>query len=269
MPELPEVETVRKAMELHLVGRRIDSVWCSGKRMREPLPRKRLGDLVGRCFVGAERRAKYLLLALDTDVTLLVHLGMTGNLVFRAEQRLHDHVKLGLDSGPPLVLSDPRRFGMMLVLHPRELATCRYLSNLGVEPLEGYFGGDYLHTHCRGRRRPIKSLLLDGRVVVGVGNIYASEALFRAGIRPTTRCHRLSRARCSLLAETIKEVLAEAVAQGGTTISDYLGSGSGGRFQQRLAVYGRAGDQCVVCEQPVRTVILAGRTSFYCSSCQK
>ena len=269
MPELPEVETVRRAMEVHLVGRRIESVWCSGKRLREPLPRRRLGRLVGRRFAAAERRAKYLLLPLDREATLVIHLGMTGNLLFRGDRQPHDHVAFELDRGPPLVFADPRRFGMLLALGPRQLERCRYLDELGLEPLEGELDGDFLYGHCRGRTRPVKSLLLDSRVVAGVGNIYASEALFRAGIRPSTRCHRLSRRRCALLAEKIVEVLSEAVAQGGTTISDYLGSGAGGRFQQRLAVYGRAGDNCLVCERPVRSVTLSGRSSFYCPSCQK
>ena len=269
MPELPEVETVRRAMEVHLVGRRIESVWCSGKRLREPLPRRRLERLVGRRFAAAERRAKYLLLPLDREATLVVHLGMTGNLLFRGDRQPHDHVAFGLDRGPPLVFADPRRFGMLLALGPRELERCRYLDELGIEPLGGGLDGEFLHGHCRGRTRQVKSLLLDSRVVAGIGNIYASEALFRAGIRPSTRCHRLSRRRCSLLAEKIVEVLSEAVAQGGTTISDYLGSGAGGRFQQRLAVYGRAGDDCLVCDGPVRSVTLAGRSSFYCPSCQK
>ena len=175
----------------------------------------------------AERRAKYLLLPLDREATLVIHLGMTGNLLFRGDRQPHDHVAFELDRGPPLVFADPRRFGMLLALGPRQLERCRYLDELGLEPLEGELDGDFLYGHCRGRTRPVKSLLLDSRVVAGVGNIYASEALFRAGIRPSTRCHRLSRRRCALLAEKIVEVLSEAVAQGGTTISDYLGSGAG------------------------------------------
>ena len=269
MPELPEVETVRTAMDCHLVGRTILSVQSSSKRLREPLPRKRLSKLAGSRFVAAKRRAKFLLLQLDNEMVLVVHLGMTGNLLFRNERQTHDHVVFNLDDGPPLVFSDPRRFGMMLALLPHELEKCQYLRKLGVEPLEGDFDGDHLYTYCRGRTRPIKSLLLDSRIVVGVGNIYASEALFRARIRPTTRCKRLSRIRCSVLAEKTIEVLTDAISEGGTTISDYLGSATGGRFQQHLAVYGRTGEECFLCKQPIRKITLAGRSSFYCSNCQK
>ena len=255
-------------MACHLVGRSICEVWTSGKRLREPLPRRRLQQLVGDRFVAAERRAKFLLLRLCSKKTLVVHLGMTGNLVFRSDRQLHDHVVFRLDADPPLVFADARRFGLVLLLMPREVERCAYLNRLGVEPLDGDFDGSYLHSHCRGRKRQIKSLLLDSRVVVGVGNIYASEALFRAGVRPTTRSLRLSSRRCDLLAEKIIEVLREAVAQGGTTISDYLGSGAGGRFQQHLAVYGRTGENCLVCDAAVKNVTLAGRSSFYCPTCQ-
>ena len=271
MPELPEVETVRRAMERHLIGRRITDVWTSGKRLREPQPRALLRSLVGQRFEEARRRAKYLLLGVDSGRVLLVHLGMTGNLVFRADRQKHDHLIIGLDSlsSPPLVFADARRFGMLLVLNRAELANSPYLRHLGVEPLSRDFDADYLHGCCRGRKRPIKNVLLDGRVVVGIGNIYASEALFGAGIRPTARAGRLSRARLETLTREIKNVLRRALRRGGTTISDYLGSGEGGRFQQELAVYGRADESCVVCERPVKSVVLAGRSSFYCPSCQK
>ena len=267
MPELPEVETVRRAMERHLLGEHVRAVWTSRKRLRQPLPRARLAALVGERFVKATRRAKYLLLELESEQTLLVHLGMTGNLLFREGGQAHDHVVLNLDHGT-LVFADPRRFGMVLVLRPRELERCRYLLGLGPEPLSLDFNPDYLWSACRGRARPVKNLLLDARVVAGIGNIYASEALFRAGIRPTTRAHRLSRNRVARLTDEIKAVLRRAVCKGGTTVNDYLGTGSGGRFQQELAVYGRAGDNCLVCDGPVRNVVLAGRSTFYCSTCQ-
>ena len=268
VPELPEVETVRSAMECHLLGHRISAAWTSRKRLREPLPRARLESLSGDHFTRATRRAKYLLLELESKRTLLVHLGMSGNLLFRDRPELHDHVVFTLDSSSRLVYSDPRRFGMVLVLEPEELETCRYLSDLGPEPLTSAFDTDYLWSVCRTRARPIKNVLLDGRVVAGIGNIYASEALFGAGIRPAIRANRLSKKRVAELVEQIKRVLRRAIRQGGTTVSDYLGSGSGGRFQQQLAVYGRAGEGCIVCDKPVRNVVLAGRSSFYCPTCQ-
>jgi len=291
MPELPEVETVRAAMERHLEGRAIAAVWTSGKRLRVPVPRKRLRSLVGDRFAGSRRRAKFLLLDLESGRSLLVHLGMTGNLVFRRERGKHDHLRIDLvpTQGPPgrcagdvspalgetpivnpsLVFTDPRRFGLLGVLEPREEATCQHLRALGVEPLEPEFDAEYLYDRCRGRSRPIKNLLLDGRILVGVGNIYASESLYRAGIRPTTRAHRLSRERVARLVQEIKGVLRESIELGGTTISDYLGSGDGGHFQQELAVYGRADKSCIACDAPVKSIVQAGRSSFYCPACQK
>lgn len=269
MPELPEVETVRRAMERHLTDKRIVDVTTSGKRLREPVPRNRLRSLRDARFTAARRRAKYLLLDLDTSHTLLVHLGMSGNLLFREGGEKHDHAVFILDHGPPLVYADPRRFGMILALTPEERAACSYLNRLGVEPLDAAFDAAYLREHCRGRNRPIKTLIMDSRVVVGVGNIYASEALFRAGIRPTTPAGRLGGQRLERLVRQIKEVLRSAIRQGGTTISDYQGAGAGGRFQQHLSVYGRAGENCLVCDRPVENLVLAGRSTYYCRRCQK
>ncbi len=269
MPELPEVETVRAAMSLHLLGRTIHAVEISGKPLRQPLPEDRLAELLGRRFVDARRRAKYLLLDLDDCSSLLIHLGMSGNLLFREGGELHDHAVFHLDHGPALVFNDPRRFGLLLVLKKGDKATCPYLSDLGVEPLESAFDADYLYSHCRTRTRPVKNLIMDSKIVVGVGNIYASEALFRAGIRPAVQSKRLSRKRIAVLVEEIKQVLAAAIEAGGTTVNSYMGSGHGGRFQQKLAVYGRADESCIVCDQPIRNRVLAGRSSFYCSHCQK
>lgn len=268
MPELPEVETVRRAMQRHLLGRRITSVRTSAKRLRQPLPTARLRRLTGDLFTGARRRAKYLLLDLESGRILLVHLGMTGNLIFRPPGEKHDHVILELDQGPPLVFSDPRRFGLVLVLDPGEETACPYLSQLGPEPLEAGFDAAYLAAQCQRRRRPIKTLLMDNQVVVGVGNIYASESLFRAGIHPLTPADQLPSDQLKALVREIKGILRESIRRGGTTISDYLGSGQGGRFQQRLAVYGRAGENCLVCERPVESTVLGGRSTFYCSHCQ-
>lgn len=273
MPELPEVETVCRAMAAHLVGRRVTHAWTDGLRLREPLSRAAVRSLVGERIDDARRRAKFLLFALSSGRTLLVHLGMTGNLVFRsgdnAEPTAHDHVLLEFDAGPPLVYADPRRFGLFQVLTPRRLATSKWLARLGVEPLSEAFDTDFLLDACHGRSRPIKSLLLDGHVVVGVGNIYASEALFGARIRPTTPAGRISRPRMGRLVDEIKSVLQRSIDRGGTTISDYLGSGDGGYFQQELSVYGREGEGCVVCDKPLKNIVLSGRSTFYCTTCQR
>lgn len=259
-------------MATHLVGRRVTGAWTDGLRLREPVSRASVRSLVGERFEGARRRAKFLLFPLSSGRTLLVHLGMTGNLVFRsgenAEPTAHDHVLLDLDHGPPLVYADPRRFGLFQVLTAARLTRSRWLRNLGVEPLTDDFDADFLLDACRSRSRPIKSLLLDGHIVGGVGNIYASEALFGARIRPTTPSGRISRPRMQRLVAEIKAVLQRAIDCGGTTINDYLGSGDGGRFQQELAVYGRAGEGCIVCDKPITNKVLSGRSTFYCTTCQ-
>lgn len=269
MPELPEVETVRRAMAMHLTGKRIENVRSSGLPLRATPSRSRLLSLRGCRFTGARRRAKFLLLDLSDGRVLLVHLGMTGNLLFREETRLHDHIVFELDDGPPLVYADPRRFGTVMVLNGSELSDCAHLSQLGVEPLGEQFDADYLLRQCRGRVRPIKNLIMDARIVAGVGNIYASEALHRARIRPSTPAGRIGRHRLQRLVEAIRNVLNESIQAGGTTISDYQGHGGGGRFQQNLAVYGRAGANCLVCERPIESEVLAGRTTYFCRRCQR
>ena len=268
MPELPEVETVRRAMECHLLGRPIARVRVSAKRLREPLPRAALRSLVGDCFAGARRRAKFLLLDLQAGRTLLVHLGMSGNLLLRPWGTKHDHVGFELADGGALVFNDPRRFGLVRVLSEDEERTCRYLQNLGPEPLSRAFNARYLQAQCQRRKSPIKNLIMDQRTVVGVGNIYASEALFRARIHPATPAAALDPPHLARLAQEIKKVLRVAIDQGGTTISDYRGAGEGGRFQQRLYVYGRRGEDCRVCDAPVESFYLGGRNTFYCPSCQ-
>lgn len=255
------------------MGRRIVGAWTDGLRLREPLSRRAVQSLVGERVEAARRRAKFLLFPLTSGRTWLVHLGMTGNLVFRAgetaEPSPHDHVVLDVDEGPPLVYADPRRFGLFQVLTPASLARSRWLRHLGVEPLSDDFDADMMLVACKGRSRPIKSLLLDGRIVVGVGNIYASESLFGARIRPTTPAGRIARPRMERLVAEIKRVLQHSIDRGGTTINDYLGSGDGGLFQQELAVYGKADEGCIVCDRPIKSIVLAGRSTFYCTTCQR
>jgi formamidopyrimidine-DNA glycosylase len=269
MPELPEVETVRRAMEAHVVGRRVEKVWCSNLRLREPLSRRRLAAVEGRQILSCERRAKYLLLHLEGARTLLVHLGMSGNLLVTEERRKHDHVIFYLDDGPPLVYHDPRRFGIVLSLTAKQLTACSWLQGLGVEPLSADFDIDLLAEACKGRQRPIKSLLLDGHVVVGVGNIYASETLFVAAIRPTTAAGRISRGRLARLVDAVRSTLQRAIDHGGTTIRDYAGAGTGGYFQRQLSVYGREGEPCDTCNSRIKSIVQSGRSTFYCPRCQR
>jgi formamidopyrimidine-DNA glycosylase len=271
MPELPEVETTRRGIAPSLEGRRIARVVVRERRLRWPVPRGLEKRLEGRRVTGVRRRAKYLLI--DTDGgTLIAHLGMSGSLRVLgrdAPPLAHDHVDLVLDSGRCLRFNDPRRFGCLLWAgaHPERHPL---LAALGPEPLEPGFDGDTLWRKARGRRVAIKQFIMNAAVVVGVGNIYASEALFRAGIRPGTPAHRVSRARMQALAATIREVLGEAIRVGGTTLRDYVNpDGMPGYFRQRLFVYERTGEPCRRCATPIRRVVQGQRSTYWCPTCQR
>ncbi len=269
MPELPEVETTRRGIEPHMVGRTVRGAVVRQPRLRWPVPElDRL--LRGRKVLAVDRRGKYILLRFSHG-TLIVHLGMSGSLRLTptaAPPRRHDHVDL-LFADQCLRLHDPRRFGAVLwttddpLIHPR-------LRDLGPEPLSAAFDGAYLHRLAHARRSAIKSVLMDGRVVVGVGNIYATEALFRAGIHPQRAGNRVSRQRLGQLTNEVKLVLGEAIEQGGTTLRDFLNeSGQPGYFAQRLLVYGRAGQPCRSCGTTLKTRQIAQRASAYCPHCQR
>lgn len=270
MPELPEVEVTRRSFADRIAGARIVGLRL-GKPLRWPLgvaPQ----SLVGQAVRGVRRRGKYLLLDLD-DGLLLLHLGMSGSLNFalgQPEPGPHDHMDLQTDRGT-LRLHDPRRFGAV-VWAPAEQspAAQKLLGHLGVEPLDGGFDAATFHAALRRRSAPIKQVLLAGDTVVGVGNIYASEALFMAGIRPTRAANTVSRPRAERLHAAIIDVLAKAVRQGGSTLRDFVSAeGKTGYFQLEAAVYGRAGLPCRVCDTPIRTLVQGQRTTFYCPSCQK
>ncbi|MEJ0086489.1 MAG: bifunctional DNA-formamidopyrimidine glycosylase/DNA-(apurinic or apyrimidinic site) lyase [Pseudomonadota bacterium] len=271
MPELPEVETTRRGIEPHVVGRRIHRLVVHDRRLRWPVE-PGLAELVGGSAIRrAGRRAKYLLLETDAG-TLILHLGMSGSLRVLpvATPRIaHDHVDIELDSGVTLRFNDPRRFGSLLftagdpALHP-------LLEDLAPEPLEDGFDADYLWKVTRRRKVAIKQLIMNAKLVVGVGNIYASEALFRARIRPRRQARSLSRAECVKLARAIKTTLAMAVKVGGTTLRDYVGAdGSPGYFRQKLYVYERDGKPCRVCGKPVKQFTQGQRSTYWCSNCQK
>ncbi|EHQ51447.1 MULTISPECIES: bifunctional DNA-formamidopyrimidine glycosylase/DNA-(apurinic or apyrimidinic site) lyase [Ectothiorhodospira] len=271
MPELPEVETTRRGIEPHLTGRRITGVVVRQPRLRWPIPDSLPRQILERRIHGVDRRGKYLLLDCG-DITLLVHLGMSGSLRIvenDSPPRLHDHVDLALDSGKTLRLHDPRRFGALLCFDPRE-GPHPLLAELGPEPLGDQFDGDYLHRQTRRRRTAIKSLIMDSHVVVGVGNIYASESLFLAGIRPRRAAGRITRAEAFRLVEAIRAVLTASIEQGGTTLRDFVHEdGSHGYFSQQLRVYGRAGLPCLRCGTAIRQVVVGQRSTFYCPHCQE
>ena len=271
MPELPEVETTRRGLERHLRGRRIRAALVHDARLRWPVTPRLDAKLRGQRLRHIERRAKYLLLRL-TRGTLIVHLGMSGNLRVvprKTALRRHDHVELQLDSGLALRLNDPRRFGSCLYTSGEPLEH-RLLRDLAPEPLEAQFDGAYLHGLTRGRRIAIKLLLLNGRLVTGVGNIYASEALFRAQVRPQRAARTLTRADCARLVTAIRSVLAAAIRAGGTTLRDYVSAdGDPGYFRQKLYVYERAGLPCRRCRTPIRQITQGQRSTYYCPRCQQ
>ncbi|MCC6849532.1 MAG: bifunctional DNA-formamidopyrimidine glycosylase/DNA-(apurinic or apyrimidinic site) lyase [Deltaproteobacteria bacterium] len=270
MPELPEVETVRRGLADALTGRRITAVEIHERRLRRPLARDFAARLTGRRIARVRRRAKYLLLDLDDGASWLVHLGMTGTMVVlpaAAPRRIHTHVVAALDDGRTVRFHDPRRFGLMRVGSAAALAE---LAALGPEPLAAEFSAAFLHGVARRQRRAVKSLLMDQRVVAGLGNIYANEILFGAGVRPSRRTSRVTRADAERIVAETGRVLAEAIALRGSSISDYRDErGEPGAFQHAFRVYERAGEPCCRCGVAIRRCVIVGRSSFYCPQCQR
>lgn len=270
MPELPEVETTRCGIEPYIKGRRIQEAVVRQHVLRWPVPRQLNALVAGQKVLAVTRRGKYLLLQLETG-TLLVHLGMSGHLCMvntGVPPQKHDHVDMVFEHGDVLRLTDPRRFGAVLWLEGNPLDH-PLLGSLGPEPLEPGFDGDYLFQSSRRRKIAVKSFVMDSHVVVGVGNIYANEALFLAGIRPTRGAGRLTRRQCDVLVAAIKTVLSRAITAGGTTLRDFRSAeGKAGYFQQELQVYGRGGLPCVRCRSLLKELRLGQRTTVYCPVCQ-
>jgi formamidopyrimidine-DNA glycosylase len=271
MPELPEVETTLRGIAPHVLGQQIRAVVVRNSQLRWPVPEALRQELPGRRIERIERRGKYLLLSAG-DACLLVHLGMSGSLrICSAYEPIlkHDHIDIDLGQDRILRYSDPRRFGCMLWLkgdpfgHP-------LLQTLGPEPLSEEFTGATLFRGSRGRKVPVKSLIMDSHVVVGVGNIYANEALFMAGIRPDRAAGRIAAARYDLLAACIREILGRAIAMGGTTLRDFVGGdGKPGYFKQSLHVYGRGGQPCDRCGTVLTEIRIGQRSTVFCALCQR
>ncbi|KAA6185681.1 bifunctional DNA-formamidopyrimidine glycosylase/DNA-(apurinic or apyrimidinic site) lyase [Thiohalocapsa marina] len=270
MPELPEVETSLRGIAPHLQGRQIEQLIVRERRLRWPIAPDVEAAVAGQQVRDLRRRAKYLLLDLDTGA-LMLHLGMSGSLrVLPADTPpgAHDHVDLRLDDGHCLRLRDPRRFGSLHWVPP-PVEQHPLLRALGPEPLSDAFHGDYLYRLSRGRRSAVKCFIMDSRVVVGVGNIYASESLHLAGIHPVRAAGHVGRARYEALADAIKAVLNAAIEQGGTSLRDFVREdGNPGYFKQALRVYGREGAPCPGCGQAVRQRRIGQRSSFFCPRCQ-
>lgn len=277
MPELPEVEVVRRGLQRSVVGHVVRDVRVREPRLRWPVPADLPRSMAGQALATVERRAKYLLFGFERG-TLIVHLGMSGNFRFLPAREAalpaparHDHVDIAFEHGT-LRYHDPRRFGTML-WHSSSAGPAqshRLLAGLGAEPLSDDFDGETLYRATRSRRVAIKPLLVSGAVVAGVGNIYASESLFRAGIRPTTLAHRIGLPRCRRLAVAIRETLVDAIEHGGSTLRDFVSSeGEAGCYQHESFVYGREGAPCRVCGTPVRALRQQQRSTFYCPRCQR
>ncbi|HEX20406.1 MAG TPA: bifunctional DNA-formamidopyrimidine glycosylase/DNA-(apurinic or apyrimidinic site) lyase [Acidiferrobacteraceae bacterium] len=271
MPELPEVETTCRGLRPQLLQQRITAVKIHNASLRWPIPQTLKRQLPGQTIHNITRRAKYLLISVDSG-QLILHLGMSGSLrvlPLSAPRHRHEHFEIVLQNQQCLRLRDPRRFGAVLWGGPDALQH-PLLASLGPEPLSPAFHAAYMYQVSRQRQRAIRDLLLYSRIVSGIGNIYANEALFRAGIRPQTAAGKISMKRYTVLIEAVRHILQQAIEAGGTTLRDFTQSdGNPGYFQQQLRVYGRDGQACPQCQRPIRKQKLHGRTAYYCSNCQR
>lgn len=275
MPELPEVETVRRGLALKMTGRHIVKAELRRQDLRRPFPPMLAHTLTGAKIGKLTRRGKYLLIELDDSGTLLLHLGMSGRITAGpadAPHALHDHVVLTLDDGTVVRFNDARRFGLLDYMRRGEEAAHPLLAGMGPEPLEPGFDGKYLAQKLAGKMTPIKSALLDQKIVAGLGNIYVCEALFRAGISPSRLAATVTGARTEKLAKAIHETLTDAIEAGGSSLRDYVqADGELGYFQHRWAVYGREGEPCpgCTCKEGVRRIVQSGRSTFFCAKKQR
>ncbi|MGB0575186.1 MAG: bifunctional DNA-formamidopyrimidine glycosylase/DNA-(apurinic or apyrimidinic site) lyase [Alphaproteobacteria bacterium] len=276
MPELPEVETVRRGLAQAIEGRRINQVVIRRTDLRRPLPENFADALMGRTITQLGRRAKYLLIHLDDGTVVLAHLGMSGRMVIEqgteveVPARKHEHITFAVGNGTVIRFSDPRRFGLMDLSTEEGLSTHPLLASIGPEPLGDDFNGPALVIRLKGRKTPIKSALLDQRIVAGLGNIYVCEGLFMAGISPRRSAHTVGARRADRLVAETKQVLRDAIKAGGSTLRDHVtASGEMGYFQHNFKVYGREGEACPTCSKPVKRIVQAGRSTFFCASCQR
>jgi formamidopyrimidine-DNA glycosylase len=278
MPELPEVETVCRGLAEHILQARFETTILHRKNLRTPLPKNLDAELRGAKITHITRRAKYILIHLDNRKVLVIHLGMSGSVVLHntipSEYRTHDHVVFlfaAQKSSPTrcMVYYDPRRFGTINLVDANTLNTHPLFAHLGPDPLDDAMNGAALYALLQRSKAPIKTAIMDQQKLVGVGNIYACEALFRAKIHPATLAHTITKTQANQLMKHIKKVLLEAIASGGSTLRDYVrSSGDAGYFQHHFQVYGRAGQACEICATPISIIRQAGRSTFYCPHCQ-
>lgn len=272
MPELPEVESLKLKLKPRLIGKRLVRVTLKRKDLRVPMPQNLQKNLGGERVINVRRRSKYLLMDFSNQHSLILHLGMSGRLFFTSKQRsldTHDHVLLDFEGGLHLRLRDPRRFGVLLLTSTAKIGEHKLLHHLGPEPLEKDFSANYLFKLCQKSRAPIKNFLMNAKHVVGVGNIYATEALFLSNIRPTRMACQIKKHESEKLCQAIKKVLGESIKSGGTTFRDYVDvDEKPGLHQLKLNAYAREGETCFRCQSFIKRIIQAGRSSFYCPECQ-
>ncbi|KIE05345.1 Formamidopyrimidine-DNA glycosylase [Candidatus Jidaibacter acanthamoeba] len=270
MPELPEVETVKNSL-YPIIGKKILSINTSGKKFRITPPANFCNLLLNKRITDLTRRSKYILIHLEDENILVIHLGMSGKILLNTEthNNKHNHLEIDLTGDNRLIFNDARRFGLYTVIPGSEINTHNLFKNLGVEPLTPALNPGYLHKIFKNRAAPIKPLLMDASLIVGVGNIYAAESLFRAKISPLRAAKSLNEGEIATLCEMIKIILFEAIESGGSTLRDYVrSSGDIGYFQHKFKVYGRVGQECYICEEVILNNKMAGRSTFYCPKCQ-
>lgn len=269
MPELPEVETILNGSKPFLLNNTINEVVVNRENLRIPFP-KELSKIKSKRIIGVRRRGKYMLWELEDDIVIILHLGMSGRLRIQedsSELQKHDHIEFCLLDGKKIILNDPRRFGLVAISNKANLSENILLKDLGKEPLSNEFNASYLLEQITGRKKPIKNLLMDSKIVVGVGNIYACESLYRAQINPAIKSKDLNKVQAKILVEAIKQVLLEAIKSGGSTLRDFQQfSGESGYFQHRFSVYGQK--TCKSCGAKIAKITQAGRTTFFCPHCQ-
>jgi formamidopyrimidine-DNA glycosylase len=271
MPELPEVETSRRGIEPHLRNRTITGITIRQHKLRWPIPKNLPSLAEGQKIRKVCRRAKYIYLKLDNG-SIIIHLGMSGSLRICTSKTVpekHDHIDIAVSNKKILRLRDPRKFGCVLWTAD-DIEQHKLIKSLGPEPLDDTFTAEYLHSKAKKRSCSIKSFIMNSHIVVGVGNIYASESLFKAGINPKRKAGNISLARLEKLVAAIKTTLLDSIEQGGTTLKDFTSEdGQPGYFAQKLLVYGRAGEPCTVCGNPIKQITQQARSTFYCPKCQR
>ncbi|MDA0782242.1 MAG: bifunctional DNA-formamidopyrimidine glycosylase/DNA-(apurinic or apyrimidinic site) lyase [Rickettsiales bacterium] len=274
MPELPEVETVCRGLRQSILNKKITKAQNFRPNLRIPFPANFSEHLKDKTVKSVGRRAKYIIITLDDDSVIIAHLGMSGKMIvhrnFQNRREKHDHAIFQFEDGMEMVFNDTRRFGLITFSDIANLNSHKLIANLGLEPLEEAFNGQSLYEILKNRSTPIKNTIMDASLIVGVGNIYACEALFRSRINPTKKSNTLTEKQCEDLALNIKKILLEAIESGGSTLRDYVQSSGGtGYFQHNFKVYGRGGEPCNICENELIRIKQSGRSTFYCRICQK